>query len=105
MRLTRRNVYAKRTTTAYAVVWDLEWHLIECRRLDPGSDLYAALSETVDALEADGWHPEFEHAHGFVFVRQGAERRLVTVTGRDPYSDTQQSFNPFRTQRERNDQL
>jgi hypothetical protein len=100
MRRTRHDVFAKRTTAAYAVVWDLEWHVIMCQRLEPGVDLYKALTATIDRLSADGWQAECEHEHGFAFVRRGFERRLVMVTGRDPYSANRQSFSPFLTERE-----
>jgi hypothetical protein len=33
---------------------------------------------------------------GFVFMRRGADRRLLTLTPRDPHDATAQSFNPFR---------
>jgi hypothetical protein len=95
MRRTRYDVYAKRTTVAYAVVWDLEWHVATCRRLEPGSDLHEALTAAIDQLSADGWQAECEHEYGFAFVRRGVERRLVMVTGRDPASLGRQSFNPF----------
>jgi hypothetical protein len=102
MRRTRHNVYANRTTAAYAVVWNLEWHVTTCQRLELRSDLYEALTATIDRLSAigyrltaDGWQAECEHEHGFAFVRRGAERRLVMVTGRDPYSAGRQSFDPF----------
>jgi hypothetical protein len=96
MRRTRHDVFAKRTTAAYAVVWDLEWQVIACQRLPPGADLHAALKALLAQLEADGWRPESGLDHGFTFVRRGAERRLVMVTGREPRSVELQSFNPFR---------
>ena len=33
---------------------------------------------------------------GFVFVRSGAERRLLILTERDPLSVAAQSFDPFK---------
>ena len=34
--------------------------------------------------------------YGFVFIRLEGERRLLTLTPRDPYSTASQSFSPFR---------
>jgi hypothetical protein len=33
--------------------------------------------------------------YGFVFIRRETERRLLTLTPRDLYDTTQQSFSPF----------
>lgn len=95
MRRTRHNVYAKRSTAAYAVVWDLEWHVVKAERLEPDTDLYGAMTAFIDRLKVEGWQPESTHEHGFVFVHRGVERRLVMVTGRDPYGVSRQSFDPF----------
>lgn len=96
MRRTRHDVYATRTTASYVVVWDLEWQVIDSRRLEAGSDLYAALLTVLEQIRATGWQVECAPEYGFTFVRRGCERRLVMVTGRDPSSLGRQSFNPFR---------
>jgi len=96
MRRARHDVFAQRTTAAYAVVWDLEWHLITSRRLEPGCDLYGALLALLEQIQAEGWRPECEPEYGFTFVCRGLERRLVMVTARDPTNVGSQSFNPFR---------
>jgi hypothetical protein len=64
-----------------------------------GADLRAALTEILAELERDGWKAESNGEFGFVFVRRLEQRRLVTVTARDPYSTTAQSFSPFGEQR------
>jgi hypothetical protein len=38
----------------YVVLWDLQWRLLECRRLEPAADLSGAMVATIDRLEAEG---------------------------------------------------
>jgi hypothetical protein len=96
---TRRNVFATSRARHYVIVWDLQWQVMDCRRLEAGADLRAALTEILAELERDGWKAESNGEFGFVFVRRLEQRRLVTVTARDPYSTTAQSFSPFGEQR------
>jgi hypothetical protein len=96
MRRTRHDIYAKARTLRYIVLWDIHWHVIECQRLEPGSDLRGAMAITSARLMADGWQIESDMAHGFVFVNRGGERRLLMLTERDPVSESRQSFDPFR---------
>ena len=79
----------------YVVVWDLQWRLLDCRRLEPAVDLSAAMEATIGRLEEDGWQPEATPEYGFVFIRRGTDRRLLMLTPRDPYSTASQSFSPF----------
>jgi hypothetical protein len=84
------------TTPRYVVVWDLHWHVIDCQRLEPGSDLSAAMDAAIERLQAEGWQPESDIEYGFTFVRRDDERRLLMLTPRDPRSTTLQSFSPVR---------
>jgi hypothetical protein len=96
---THRNAFARSSARHYVVIWDLQWQVIDCRRLGCGSDLRAALVELVERLEPDGWKAEGSAKFGFVFVTRAGERRLVAITGRDPFSATVQSFSPFGARR------
>ena len=80
----------------YLVLWDLHWQVLDCRRLEPVSDLSEAMAAAMNRLAADGWEAEATPEYGFVFMRSGADRRLLMLTPRDPLSTTTQSFNPFR---------
>jgi hypothetical protein len=80
----------------YIVVWDLQRKLLECQRVEPGADLSVAMTASIERLERDGWAAEATPEYGFVFIRAGADRRLLMLTPRDPHSTTAQSFNPFQ---------
>ncbi|MEP6885390.1 MAG: hypothetical protein ABJC66_11625 [Gammaproteobacteria bacterium] len=84
-----------RNVPHYVVVWDLQWQIIECRRLDGGCDLRGQLADKLAQLVRDGWWPESGAQFGFAFVTRADERRLVTITARDPHSCAAQSFSPF----------
>jgi len=90
------SAFNKANTARYVVLWDLHWRVVECQRLEPAADLSGAMEATIERLSDDGWHAEGTAEYGFVFVRRAAERRLLMLTPRDPYSTTLQSFNPFR---------
>jgi hypothetical protein len=79
----------------YVVLWDLQWRLLDCQRLDPAADLSAAMEATIGCLEKAGWQAEATLEYGFVFIRRDADRRLLMLTPRDPYSTAHQSFSPF----------
>jgi hypothetical protein len=79
----------------YVVVWDLQWRLLDCQRLEPDADQSAALDATIGRLEVDGWQAEATPEYGFVFIRRGADRRLLMLTPRDPYSTASQTLSPF----------
>ncbi|GAC1511469.1 MAG: hypothetical protein NVS1B6_17980 [Steroidobacteraceae bacterium] len=53
------------------------------------------MSGAIERLEYCGWQPEGKLEFGFVFVTRVGERRLVTITERDPFCETLQSFSPF----------
>jgi hypothetical protein len=79
----------------YVVLWDLHWHLVECQRLEPATDLSGAMAATIERYARDGWEAEGDTDYGFVFIRREPERRLLMLTPRDPTSTTLQSFSPF----------
>jgi hypothetical protein len=87
--------FNKAPTPRYVVIWDLQWALIECQRLEPAADLSGAMTATIDRLSGDGWQAEATDEYGFVFIRRGAERRLLMLTPRNPQDTGAQSFNPF----------
>jgi hypothetical protein len=100
MARTRRNSFTRSSAEPhYIVVWDLQWQVIECRRLARGGSLRAALAETVERLEQGGWRAESPAQLGFTFVSRAGERRLVMITSRDPFNSTMQSFSPFGASR------
>ena len=82
-------------TARYLVVWSLHWDVIECQRLEPRSDLSAAMEKAIERLRGAGWQAEDSADFGFVFIRQGVARRLLAITERDPHSEARQSFSPF----------
>jgi hypothetical protein len=91
------SAFNKASTPRYLVVWDLHWQIIDCRRLEPASDLRAAMTAALERARSDGWNPEGETDYAFVFMRRDSERRLLMLTPRDPYSTTPQSFSPFQS--------
>jgi len=88
--------YGTASTLWYVVLWDLQWHVLECERLEPAADLSGAMAAAMDRLAGEGWQAEATPAYGFVFVCNGTERRLLMLTPRDPHSTATQSFDPFR---------
>jgi hypothetical protein len=92
---TRRYLSCQPNAPHYIVIWDLQWRVVECRRVEQGSDLRTAFAQTLEQLERDGWRGENTPQFAFVFVIRDGERRLVTLTARDPFSVTLQSFSPF----------
>lgn len=81
----------------YVVVWDLQWSVVGCQIIEPAADLTGAMTVAIEQLASEGWEAEGTPEYGFVFIRNGEERRLLMLTARDPYSCELQSFSPFRT--------
>jgi len=81
----RHKVYEKSTTTRWVAVFDLQWKIIESRRVEPASYLSGAMATAIERLAGDGWRTEAEPRFGFVFIRRDDERRLLMLTSRDPY--------------------
>jgi hypothetical protein len=96
MRRNRYCGYLEQTNCGYLVAFDLQWKIIESRRVDANLGAAAALAAFVKEFEANGWSAESEGSYGFVFVNRCGERMLLEVTPRDPHDTTLQSFNPFR---------
>ena len=86
--------YVKASTPRYVVVWDLQWQVLACQRLEPEADLSGAMVSAIQQLAGDGWQAESEPNYGFVFIRRKTERRLLMLTPRNPY-DAAQNFSPF----------
>jgi hypothetical protein len=90
--------FEKASTARFVVVWDLQWHVIESKRLEPAADLSGTMAVTIERLEGEGWRPEGTAEYGFVFIQRGADRRLLMLTARDPHSTAAPSFSPFRSE-------
>ena len=88
--------FNKAATPRYVVVWDLHWHVLDCQRLAPAADLSGAMATAIERLAREGWQAEATPEYGFVFIRNGADRRLLMLTPRDPHSAASQSFDPFK---------
>jgi hypothetical protein len=54
------------------------------------------MAATIERLAGEGWQAEATPEYGFVFIRREGERRLLTLTPRDPRDTSRQSFDPFR---------
>lgn len=91
----RHTAYVNDHLPRYLVVWSVHWALIDCQRLEPATDLFGAMAATIERLSVEGWQAEAEPEYGFVFIRNGTDRRLLMLTSRDPYSTSLQSFSPF----------
>jgi len=89
------NVYANGRTARYVVLFDLQWQIIECKRLESSADLRSAMAATIDRLAREGWRPESTYEYGFVFLNRNGTRRLLILTERDPYDATPQTFSPW----------
>jgi hypothetical protein len=94
----RHKVYEKSTTPRWVAVFGLQWQVIKSHRLEPAADLGAAMAAAIKRLAGEGWLAEAEPRFGFVFIRREGERRLLTLTPRDPYDKRPQLFNPFRSE-------
>jgi hypothetical protein len=92
----RHQVYANDKQRRWVTVFGLHWQVIETHRLEPAADLYGAITTAIERLAAEGWQIEAEPRFGFAFIRRDGERRLLTITSRDPYDNRPQSFTPFK---------
>lgn len=96
MGTSRHNIFATAKAPRYIVLWDLHWHMIEVRCVEPAGDPYGVLAATAERLKGDGWTIEGAIDPGFAFVNRGNERRLLMLTERDPAESSRQTFSPFR---------
>ncbi len=78
------------------VAFDLQWKVIEMRRVDPQQSAACALARFVNEYEATGWEAEGDGNYGFVFIHRAGERMLLEITPRDPTDRGPQSFNPYK---------
>jgi len=92
----RHNAYASAKTARHIVLFDLQWQIIECQRLEPSADLNSAMTIAVQRLTEQGWHPESAPRFGFVFLIRSGVRRLLILTERDPRDSSSQAFSPFK---------
>jgi hypothetical protein len=90
------DVYARAKTPRYAVLFDLQWKIIECQRLEPFADLRGAMTGTLNRLVCEGWQPESTPRFGFVFLNRYGSRRLLILTERDPHDSRPQTFSPYK---------
>jgi hypothetical protein len=90
------NVYASAKTPRYVVIFDLQWKIIECQRLEPAADLRSAMATTIDRLVSESWELEGNIRFGFVFLNRNGTRRLLILSERDPYDLRPQTFSPFK---------
>jgi hypothetical protein len=92
----QHNVYASAKTPRYVVLFDLQWQILECQRLEPSADLDSAMATVKQRLIEEGWQPESASKFGFVFLNRNGVSRLLILTERDPYDLKPQTFSPFK---------
>jgi hypothetical protein len=90
------HLYAFASRPRFCVTFDLQWQVIESVRLEPNTELSAAMNAQIQRAAEQGWHAEGGHEFGFVFIRRAGERRLLILTERDPFDTRPQSFSPFK---------
>jgi hypothetical protein len=93
----RHKVYEKSTTPRWVAVFGLQWQVIESYRLEPGADLFGAITTTIERLSLESWQAESEPRFGFVFITKESDLRLLMLTPRDPFDSRPQSFSPFQS--------
>jgi len=74
----------------------LQWQIVECRGLEPTTDLRSAMTTTIARLLREGWEAENASEYAFVFLNRNGTRQLLILTERDPYDATPQTFSPFK---------
>jgi hypothetical protein len=50
-------------TVFEVVLWDMHWHVLDCQRFEPATDLRGATAATIERLAADGWQAEGNSVH------------------------------------------
>jgi hypothetical protein len=90
------NVYARAKTPRYLVLFDLQWQIVQCQRLEPAADLRGSMTAAMQRFADEGWQPESAPRFGFVFLNRNGVRRLLILTERDPRDSRPQSFSPFK---------
>jgi hypothetical protein len=92
----QHNVFASAKTPRYLVLFDLQWKIIECQRLEPSSELRNAMTCAINRLVSEGWALEGTVKFGFVFLNRNGTRRLLILSERDPRDTRAQTFSPFK---------
>jgi hypothetical protein len=90
------DVYSTAKTPRYLVLFDLQWKIIQCKRLEPSTDLRRAMTTAVERLISEGWSAEGPQEFGFVFLNRDGIRRLLILTERNPFDERPQTFTPFK---------
>jgi len=90
------DVYAGANSARYIVLFDLQWKIIESQRLEPAADLRSAMTTAMQRLTGEGWQAEGMPRFGFVFLSRNGDRRLLTLTERNPFDTAPQTFSPFK---------
>jgi hypothetical protein len=84
---TKRSKYdplALSRQSRWLVLRDMFHNVLDSTELPPGTDLRQAFASGLADLEQQGW--QSEGASGaMVFVRRGAERRLLAIHENDPH--------------------
>jgi hypothetical protein len=96
MRHNRYCGFLEEAHRGHLVAFDLQWKILEARRVDPQQGAAAALAAFVEDFVAKGWKPEGCGDYGFVFMNRDGERILLEVTPRDPTDQRLQSFSPYK---------
>ena len=91
----RHSLYATSKTARFCVIFDLQWQVLESVRLEPATDLAAAMAAAIETQTLNGWQTEGSHEFGFVFLRRAGALRLLILTERDPFDRRPHSFSPF----------
>jgi cobalamin-dependent methionine synthase I len=66
------------------VTYDVYRRVLASKQLAIGTDLRAAMRETIDECEADGWTVENDGVYGFFFCNRGGERIEIRMQPTDP---------------------
>jgi hypothetical protein len=97
MRRYKFTAYQEASTPRYIVVFGLQWQIIDCQRIEPHADLLSAMTSAMQQLATEGWEAEDDARFGFVFIRRLGERRMLMLTPRDPFAKSGHSFDPFKS--------
>ena len=92
----RHDVYASAKSPRYLIVFDLQWQILECQRLESRTDLRGAMASAIDRLSCEGWRVEGTEKFGFIFLHRNGVRRLLILSERDPQDRRPQTFSPFK---------
>lgn len=89
--------YLPETHRGYLAAFDLQWNLLESRRITPEVGAAAAFEGFIASYRERGWIAEGAPTYGFVFMQRQGVRILLQATPRDPAGERPQGFNPYRS--------